>query len=244
MNIEYEYEPAGLPSELLTSIDIAYSQYINMATMKGSGPLASVCAICSRLRVQPRTFSTTLRSRYASGESHLPKVATPSFWASMIPRSLRSSNAQSSHKKVTREWNPATPFIFLAILVGSNAINLIALRNEMLAFSRKTDAKLGLLREVVQRIKDGEEVDVKRLLGTGDEKTEKEWEDVMQELEETDMLAEGRRKREMKRLQKAREKEEAVAADELRKKKGLDDVQGESGKGSGEKAGSRSKFIM
>lgn len=52
-------------------------------------------------------------------------------------------------------------------------------------------------------MKDGEDVDVKRLLGTGDEKAEKEWEEVMQELESTDMLEEGRRKREAKRAAKA-----------------------------------------
>lgn len=86
----------------------------------------------------------------------------------------------------------------------------------MLAFSRKTDAKLELLREVVQRVKDGEEVDVKRLLGTGDAESEREWEEVMKELESTDMLWEGKKKREAKQAAKAEQrrlKEEQAARD-------------------------------
>lgn len=76
----------------------------------------------------------------------------------------------------------------------------------MLNFSRKTDAKLALLREVVQKVKNGEEVDVKRALGTGDPEQEAEWEEVMKELEETDMLEEGRKKRAVKRAEKAQQR--------------------------------------
>lgn len=88
----------------------------------------------------------------------------------------------------------------------------------MLNFSRKADAKLSLLREVVQRVKNGEDVDVKRALGTGDPQQEAEWEEVIKELEETDMLAEGRKKREAKRAEKAEQRrlkdEERVKAKE------------------------------
>jgi len=72
----------------------------------------------------------------------------------------------------------------------------------MLNFSRKTDAKLSLLREVLQRVKNGEDVDVEKLLGTGDAKSEQEWEDVMQELESTNMLAEAQRKKQERRAER------------------------------------------
>lgn len=101
-----------------------------------------------------------------------------------------------------KDWNPFTIYIVLALLVGSNAIQIIALRNETLNFSRKTDAKLALLREVVQRVKNGEDVDVEGLLGTGDPQQEKEWEEVIQELENSDMIEEGRKKREAKHAEK------------------------------------------
>lgn len=97
-------------------------------------------------------------------------------------------------------------FLLLGILVGSNAINIISIRREMLNFTRQTDAKLEILREVVQRVKSGEDVDVKKALGTGDPDQEKEWEQVIQELENTDMLWEGRKKRDAKRVEKAEER--------------------------------------
>jgi hypothetical protein len=53
---------------------------------------------------------------------------------------------------------------------------MIALRNNFAAFSRRADAKIGLLREVIERVQKGEEVDVEGLLGTGDKQQEKEWE--------------------------------------------------------------------
>lgn len=63
------------------------------------------------------------------------------------------------------------------LLIGSNAIQMIALRNGFAAFSRQTDNKIALLKEVLQRVQNGEKVDVERLLGTGDEEHEREWEE-------------------------------------------------------------------
>jgi len=57
------------------------------------------------------------------------------------------------------------------------SIQMIALRNEFATFSRRADAKIGLLREIIERIQKGEEVDVEGLLGTGDKKREQEWEE-------------------------------------------------------------------
>ena len=68
-------------------------------------------------------------------------------------------------------------YIFMFLLIGSQAIQLIALRTEMTTLSRKADARIALLREVIGRVKNGEEVDVEALLGTGDPAREKEWEE-------------------------------------------------------------------
>ena len=62
------------------------------------------------------------------------------------------------------------------LLIGSNAMQMIALRNEFTAFTRRADAKIALLKDVIERVQKGEEVDVKGLLGTGDPQKEKEWE--------------------------------------------------------------------
>lgn len=61
---------------------------------------------------------------------------------------------------------------------------MIALKNEDAAFTRRADAKITLLKEIIERIKNGEDVDVEGLLGTGDKDREKEWEDVLQEIEQ------------------------------------------------------------
>jgi hypothetical protein len=57
------------------------------------------------------------------------------------------------------------------------SIQMIALKNTHEAFERRSNAKIGLLREIIERIQKGEEVDVEGLLGTGDAKREKEWEE-------------------------------------------------------------------
>lgn len=62
------------------------------------------------------------------------------------------------------------------LLIGSNAIQMIALKNDFANFSRKTDCKIALLKEVIERLQKGEEVDVEGLLGSGDLEKEREWE--------------------------------------------------------------------
>lgn len=109
----------------------------------------------------------------------------------------------------------------------------------MLNFTRQTEARLETLREVIQRVKNGEEFDVKKALGTGDPEQEKEWEQVVQELQNTDMLWEGRKKRDAKRAEKAEErwlKEE--------EKRRADQSGTSSGEASGQANASRPKFLM
>lgn len=172
-----------------------------MAPSRAIRPAASICTQCLRQeRLASRKFATSF-ARQAEG-SYTPRVADVSLWRSLVPKFLRRDRDASPAKPKSKEWNPATIFIVLGILVGSNAINLLTLKREMLNFSRKTDAKLSLLREVLQRVKNGEDVDVEKLLGTGDPKSEQEWEDVMQELESTNMLAEQQRKKQAKKAER------------------------------------------
>ena len=58
---------------------------------------------------------------------------------------------------------------------------MIALRQDFTSFSRQADAKIALLKEAIERVKAGEEVDVKALLGTGDPQKEREWEEGMRQ---------------------------------------------------------------
>ncbi|KAI4240821.1 MAG: hypothetical protein L6R40_004935 [Gallowayella cf. fulva] len=114
---------------------------------------------------------------------------------------MRRSNQTELREKAPRskDWNPATFFIVLSLLIGSNAMQLLALRNEFTAFSRRADAKIGLLKEVIERVQKGEDVDVKGLLGTGNPEKEKEWEEVIREVEEEDRLWQAKERRQQKR---------------------------------------------
>ena len=108
----------------------------------------------------------------------------------------------------------------------------------MLNFSRKTDAKLALLREVVEKVKNGEEVDVKRALGTGDPEAEKEWEEVVKELESTDMLLEGKKKREAKRAEQEERRRMRLEDEEIMNARQGEGATGESA------SGRRPRFVM
>ncbi|TVY17120.1 hypothetical protein LARI1_G004906 [Lachnellula arida] len=141
----------------------------------------------------PRLFQTALPRQYAAS----PGVTDGSFWRSLIPKPLRGGSPTSAIKKKVRskEWNPATFFIIIFLFIGSMSIQMITLRNESATFTRRADAKIGLLKEIIERIKNGEDVNVEGLLGTGNPQREKEWEEVLQEIEEEDAAWEESRKR-------------------------------------------------
>lgn len=98
----------------------------------------------------------------------------------MVPRFIRTRKSRKAGE--SKEWNPATFYIVMFTLIGSQAIRLLTLKNGYAAYRRSADAKIELLKEVIERVQKGENVDVEKLLGTGDEGKELEWEDGMLEL--------------------------------------------------------------
>ncbi|KAJ6107690.1 hypothetical protein N7523_009013 [Penicillium sp. IBT 18751x] len=124
-----------------------------------------------------RTYSTSDR---------LPKIADASVWTAMIPAFMRRKRSRTADEK--KKWNPATFYIVMFTLIGSQAIRMLTLKNNYTAYRRTVDAKIELLKEVIRRVQNGEDVDVEKLLGTGDEAKEKEWEEVLQEIQREDNL--------------------------------------------------------
>jgi len=117
------------------------------------------------------------------------EVARPSFWKSIIPKFLRPTQQDdpfgtiaAKKAKKTKEWNPATFFIVIFLLIGSMSIQMIALKKDFATFIRRTDVRIGLLREVVEKLQRGERVDVEKTLGTGVPEKELEWEEGPQHL--------------------------------------------------------------
>ncbi|OAT08954.1 hypothetical protein BDBG_04546 [Blastomyces gilchristii SLH14081] len=144
----------------------------------------------------PPTEPHSQRRCLAAGRA-IPKILEPSMWTSMVPKFLRSGNRRGtdSAPRKSRAPNPATFYAIMFTLIGSQAIRMIMLRNEYANDTRSADAKTRLLKEVIERIQKGEDVDVKRLLGTGDEAKEREWEEVLKEIEQEESLWHSRAKR-------------------------------------------------
>lgn len=108
-----------------------------------------------------------------------PRIAQSSFWSPIIPKFLRNRRSKdpNSNSEKPKEWNPASFYIIIFILIGSQAIRMLALKHEYAAYMRTTNAKIATLKEVIERVQRGEAVDVAKMLGTGDQAKEREWED-------------------------------------------------------------------
>lgn len=133
----------------------------------------------------PTTARSTIRATAtARSVSTVLRIAEPSFWTGLIPKPLRRENrsvpdATAPKKKswLAREWNPATFFAIVFLLIGSMSIQMIGLRKTFDAHTRRSDVRIGLLREVVEKLQAGEEVDVEKALGSGNPEKEAMWDE-------------------------------------------------------------------
>lgn len=138
----------------------------------------------SRHLLRPSSTTRPILLPPTRGLSTVPRVAEVSFWKSLVPKPLRRENRRRAGDPgapktpwLAREWNPATFFIVIFLLIGSMSIQMISLRSGFEAFTRRADVRIGLLREVVERIQKGEKVDVEKVLGSGDAEREAAWEE-------------------------------------------------------------------
>ena len=99
---------------------------------------------------------------------------------------------------------------------------MISLRNEFAAFMRRADAKIDLLREVIEKVQNGEEVDVEGLLGAGDPDKEIEWEEVLKEIEKEDELWTEARKRKPRR--RSSQSTETIEGHKIESANGTEDI--------------------
>ncbi|ORY11549.1 hypothetical protein BCR34DRAFT_538241 [Clohesyomyces aquaticus] len=181
-------------------------------------------------RPSPTQFRTlallSASARHVSTES-LPRIVQPSFWTAVLPRFIRHPSTIFRSATQSKEWNPATPYIILSLLVGSQAIQTIWLKRDMQHFERRAEARLGILREVVERVQKGEDVDVEKVLGTGVEGEEKEWKEVIREVEEEEELFRSKKSRRAGRAaaaEKRKQKEEGEVESGARKEQGVQEA--------------------
>ncbi|KAH7052245.1 hypothetical protein B0J12DRAFT_68259 [Macrophomina phaseolina] len=172
---------------------------INSALARLTRPRVHAFAVSTRPALpatRPQCLVCAART-YAASTERLPRVVQPSLWQNLIPKHFRSSHKRPFTWKEwwAKDWNPASVWIMFALLVGSNAINTLILRRDIADFTRKADAKIALLREVLEKVQKGEAVDVEGILGTGREESEKEWEEALKEIEEEDKTWQSRKRR-------------------------------------------------
>ncbi|KAK6865551.1 hypothetical protein PG990_005001 [Apiospora arundinis] len=144
------------------------------------------------LRSSPLRAIRPLHPQCVRNIGSAPTIAQPSFWKSLVPKPFRRRKEPEvdwgvPKKPKSKEWNPATFFIIMFLFVGSMSIQMIALRRDFNTFTRRAETRIGVLREVIEKLQRGEEVDVEKALGTGDAEREKEWEEVLKELEKDDV---------------------------------------------------------
>ncbi|KAI5285044.1 hypothetical protein KEM54_000876 [Ascosphaera aggregata] len=152
-----------------------------------------------------RAYSQTLQYPSLTTRSlHLPRILDPSTYRAIIPKGWRTENASAEHARPTR--NPALFYVIIFLLIGSQAIHLLVLKKERESLERSSDARIRVLKDVIGKLQRGEDVDVKKMLGTGDEKQERSWEDVVREIEEEE---------EMWRRREARDAEAADMATQV-----------------------------
>jgi hypothetical protein len=176
---KFQWVPAHFPT---TSFDNSTRQ--TRRQQSGQQQTAAMNRVALRsARLAPALRQPGLLGRplaLALGARPLSTVAEVSFWRSLVPKPLRTWREQRGKPKVQKEWNPATFFIFTFLLIGSMAIQMIALKKDFATFMRQSDVRIGLLREVVEKLQKGEEVDVEKVLGTGDAEKEVAWEEGSQ----------------------------------------------------------------
>ncbi|KAI4637476.1 hypothetical protein J4E83_000292 [Alternaria metachromatica] len=158
-------------------------------------PVGHRTALLAPTRPNARAFAM-----FAPPLSHprfmsLPRIVQPSFWASLIPTPLKTRSERPRRK----DWNPATPYIILGLLVGSQAIQILWLKQERTHNLRKAEAKIGVLKEVIERVQRGEDVSVEAVLGTGNEADEREWAEVLKDIQDEEALFQSKKRRKAQR---------------------------------------------
>ncbi|CAG9985688.1 unnamed protein product [Clonostachys byssicola] len=142
------------------------------------------------LRYIPATAPTALRGQACTrrlASSAPATIIDRDFWRNLVPKPLRKEYREAAAKKnPKKQWNPATFFIVMFLLIGSMAIQMIAVRNSFQRYMRSAEIKIAQLREVVERIQNGESVDVEAALGTGNAQKEADWEEVLRSIERGD----------------------------------------------------------
>ncbi|QSL64534.1 hypothetical protein MERGE_001835 [Pneumocystis wakefieldiae] len=108
------------------------------------------------------------------------KIKRCNKWArSMMTRSTIN---KEDTKLIKKKINSNIIFIVFFFIIGSQANSILSIKQEFNEFEAQIDAKISHLRDLIDRIQRGENIDISKELGTGIEEKEKEWSKVIEQV--------------------------------------------------------------
>jgi hypothetical protein len=123
------------------------------------------------LRAYESTNGPPTRSRKLR---YLPMILQPEMLKMFVPPVWKKTY-QAYKERDKAKKNPATKYVWLTVFASSGLIHLYNVRRDIDIFNSFSNRKIEQLRDVVEAIQRGEEVDVEGILGTGLPEQELEW---------------------------------------------------------------------
>ncbi|KAK9238722.1 hypothetical protein V1525DRAFT_400352 [Lipomyces kononenkoae] len=139
-----------------------------------------------------RAIAQIARSRVATRPLLLQQNSTlasaPAPESAQMPPTSASVPKNKKRKIFNFEWTFVWTYIILLGLVGSQNMNIMRQKHVYNETERLLSKKIDVLESVIERIKNGEEVDIAEELGTGTPSAEREWKELLASLEDQDAV--------------------------------------------------------
>ncbi|KAK9469501.1 hypothetical protein V1512DRAFT_256408 [Lipomyces arxii] len=148
-----------------------FSRYLRLARLNRSLNLR----LLNVVRVQPMHSSSLL---YNS------TITAPESQAELNTTTVQSRDTRPKRSWINLEWNFVWAYIILLALVGSQNMNVMRQRHVYQETKRLYTKKIDVLESIIERLQNGETVDIARELGTGVATAEKEWHELLSSLED------------------------------------------------------------
>ncbi|KAK9368540.1 hypothetical protein V1509DRAFT_623211 [Lipomyces kononenkoae] len=206
-----------------------------MLLKKIAGGTTGVLGHQLRAMSQRRTMVEIARWRVATRPLLLRRNSTiaspPVPESAQIPPTSSASVPNKKKRKIfSFEWTFVWTYIILLGLIGSQNMNIMRQKHVYSETERLLSKKIDALESVIERIKNGEEVDIAEELGTGTPSAEKEWKELLASLEEQEAVW---RKKAIRQVKSAESEVEEA------EKKVMEDI--EVAVGASEQGGGNSK---
>ncbi|KAK9460530.1 uncharacterized protein V1516DRAFT_676948 [Lipomyces oligophaga] len=142
--------------------------------------------LCSRL-----SYFTAIRCSSTASTTSIPHsghATVPIDSSSPEIFQVKTNGRRPSLRERYFRWNWVWGFVILLTLLGSTNINIMRQKHYYNDMERKYNRKIDALETVINKLRNGEEVDVAEELGTGVPREENEWKDLLKTFEEKEVV--------------------------------------------------------